>query len=470
MPTPIRNIQTRTLVMAGVIAAAAWATAIAADPYEIVDLRRLQDTFATLADRVRPSVVAIRTYRTIAAGDEREAGGAVRVANNQGSGVIIRSDGSILTNDHVVAGANQIDVILHDGRLLRGRPVQADPRSDLAVIRIDAGEMPAARLGDASGVRPGHWSFTVGNPFGLADSDGTTAFAVGNVTALGKSLSPELDPTDTRYYGDLIQTSSAINPGNSGGPMFNLDGEVVGVCTAMLSRSGVNEGLGFAVPISRRNRQIIDTLLSGQPVRYGYLGVKVVTPNPDQRRKAGAPGTGGAYIVDVIESDGPAAKAGLRAADVVVEFDGMAIANSDHLVRLVGATPVAAEVGVAYYREGTRNHTKVRLAERPVSTAAMDGRPAFRPKTQRWRHSLLGEPTDALLSTHGLTRADAGLVVIDLVPSGAEYKAGLRNGAVIMKYNDERVRTIEEFLQVDRTVKRTVRLTLDDGTVVRFTK
>jgi serine protease Do len=340
----------------------------------------------------------------------------------------------------------------------------------LAIIRIDAGETPAAKLGDSSRVRPGHWSFTVGNPFGLADSDGTTSFAVGNVTALGKSLSPELDPTDTRYYGDLIQTSSSINPGNSGGPLFNIDGEVVGICTAMLSRSGVNEGLGFAVPISRRNRQIIDTLLSGQPVRYGYLGVKVGAPTETQRRQAGAPGTGGAYITEIIEPAGAAARAGLRPADLVVEFDGVPIANSDQLVRLVGETPVATEVELAYYRAGKRHQAKVRLAERPLSTASLDPRPASRPPTQRWRHTLLGEPTDFLLSAHGLTRADAGLVVVDIVQSGREYKAGLRTGAVIMKYNDRRVRTIEEFLQIDRTVKRAVRLTLDDGTVVRFTK
>jgi serine protease Do len=438
-----------------------------ATPCELDDLRSLQDTFASLAEQVRPTVVAIRTYH-VASRSEGES--VVRRSSNQGSGVIIESDGYILTNEHVVADADEIDVILHDGRMVQATLVQTDPRSDMAVIRIDATGLPAAKLGDLERVRPGHWAFAMGNPFGLANDDGTLAFTVGNVTAIGKSLTPELDPLEQRYYGNLIQVSTAINPGNSGGPLFNIDGEAIGICTAMLTHSGVNEGVGFAIPISERTHSVIDTLQRGERVVYGYLGVKIKTPTPVQRQLAGVPDGEGAVVVEVLADDVPAARAGLREGDFIVEFDGVAIRNSDHLVRLVGETPVSRAVRLAYVRDGTRKYTRVHLVERPVLVASKPPPAQVLPRTYDWNGVLLGEPTDKILSANGLSRADAGLVVVALDRASRGYQGGLREGAMIMKYDGQRVRSIEEFAAVDQQASGPITLTLNDGKTVRFRK
>jgi serine protease Do len=454
-----------TIVLFGPVAGAAAGTG---DLYDVPDLRRLQDTFADLADQTRPAVVSIRTYRTVTRGSGREGRVPVRIAEDQGSGVILDSSGFILTNEHVIQEGDKIDVVLHDGTYHEARLVQGDERSDLAVIRIEADGLAAAPLGDIADVRPGYWSFTVGNPFGLANGDGTTAFSVGNVTALDKSLSWKLDPSGARYYGDLVQTSAPINPGNSGGPLFNLDGEVIGICTAMLSSTGANEGLGFAIPINERTRRIIETLRQGDRVRYGYLGVKVSTPTPAQGERSGMPGSGGALISAVIEPDGPAGRAGLERGDVVARIDGVAIENSDHLVRVVGATPVGSAVDILYFRDGRRRTARLRLAERPVAVATRRFPKADPPKTLSWDDIRLAEPTDTTLSTHGLTRADAGLVVIDIDESGLAYNAGVRTGQVIMKLNGKRVRSLAEFRAAARESGRDVKITLEDDRVIRF--
>ncbi len=443
-------------------------TAVDGDLYTTPDLHRLQDTFAALADQTRPSVVSIRTYRTLSQGSMEEGESPIRVAESQGSGVILDAAGHILTNEHVVRGGDKIEVVLHDGVYRDGQVVRGDERSDLAILRIDGEGLVPARLGDIARVRPGHWSFTVGNPFGLAHDDGATAFSVGNVTALGKSLSWQLDPTGARYYGDLVQTSAPINPGNSGGPLFNLDGEVIGICTAMLSSTGANEGLGFAIPINDRTRRIIETLRRGERVRYGYLGVKVATPTKAQRERAGMPGTGGALISSIIEPDGPAAKAGLQRGDVVARIDGADIADSDHLVRVIGATPVGSAVDLLFYRGGRRHTARVRLAERPLELTSLLVPHPPRPQTWKWDDVLLGEPTDTILSTHGLTRADAGLVVIDVNEGGPMFQAGVRTGQVIMQVNGKRVRTLGEFQAAARKAGRSIELTLADDQVIRL--
>lgn len=332
--------------------------------YELADLQALERAFVDLAEKVRPSVVAVRTYRT----HNREARGAqaILLPDSQGSGFIIDSDGYVVTNRHVLIGADVISVILHDGVKYDAELIQADPRGDLAVLKIEAKNLRVAPLGDISGVRVNQWVFACGNPFGLGNSDGRTSVTYGVISALGRRMTSRLvGDSNIEYYGNMIETSATINPGNSGGALFNLDGEVIGVVTAIETTSGVSEGHGFAIPIDANARKILDMLKAGETVRYGFLGVKVQDAGARRSSLVAKVRTWhGAELDEIILEDGPAARAGLRAGDIVIEYDGHAVEDSDHLVRLVGFTPVGTTVDVVYLRDTVKRNTSVTVADR----------------------------------------------------------------------------------------------------------
>ncbi|MFH0983191.1 MAG: trypsin-like peptidase domain-containing protein [Planctomycetota bacterium] len=455
--------------MAGlVLALSAGVLGAPPDLYRLPDLRALQGTFADIADRVKPSVVAIRTYRQPEPPSEPTDQPAPKAPHTFGSGVIIRADGLILSNQHVVGDADVIKVVLHNGNEYDARVVQHDVRSDLAVIKIETKSLRNALLGDARNLRVGHWCFAVGNPFGIAYHDGNPAFTVGNVAALGRSLSSELDATDTRYYGDLIETSSPINPGNSGGPLFDIDGQVIGIVTAIVSRSGITEGAGFAIPICERTRRIIDALAAGEPVRYGYLGVEVSNVPPSATRSHGETNRQGALIRTISEEEGPAAKANLQPNDIIVEFAGVAIENADQLVRLVGMTPVGAQVQVRFIHDGAGGETVVTLAERPLPSQPFQALAEADIRTLRWRGALLAEMNEATLRLHRLNRADAGIVVTKVEPDSGAYKAGLKPQDIILRCNGTRVRSLADFAEVQARNPQRIRLDLLGGKSVRL--
>jgi serine protease Do len=439
------------------------------DLVEVDDLRELEHAFTQLAQKVRPSAVSIRTYALcplIRSGAEER----LHWPRSHGSGAVIRRDGYILTSTHVIEGADEIVVTMHDGREIEAELVQADQRSDLAVIKIDAQNLRPVRLGDLSRVRQGQWCFVVGNPFGLSNTSGKPALTYGIVSALGRDLNDELNAEDLaeaerRYYGNLIQTSAAINPGNSGGPLFNINGEMTGVVIAIASRSGVNEGTGFAIPVTRRTREIIDLLRRGEQVQYGYLGVEV-SDNRAGRRITGDHQAPGAVISGLALPDGPAAKARLKEDDIIIEFEGIEIENTDQLVRVVQATPVGKSAEVVYLRNGTRRTAQVTLAARPISQVVLgEGSREEKPRTCRWRGAWLVEPTAAILEQGGLTRDQFGLMVGDVDPASDADKAGLEARQVVLKLNRSRVRTIEEFQSAASKAGPRVRLEIwSEGT------
>jgi serine protease Do len=332
--------------------------------YDRADLKALEEAFVRLAADVQPSVVAVRTYRAYPPDEEGEA--RIRIPLSQGTGFVIDSTGFIATNRHVIAGADLIAVRLLDGTVHNARLIRDDPRSDLAVLRIEQENLPVVRWGDLSKVRVNQWAFSCGNPFGRANLDGRPSVTMGVVSALGRQMTRRLvGNSDVEYYGNLIETSAPINPGNSGGPLFNLDGEVIGVITAIETTTGVGEGHGFAIPIDKNTRRILATLKSGQPVRYGFLGVEVqeVEPDPTGRVVSTRPNLG-AVIREIKIPNGPAARAGLKPRDVVIEYDGVPVDNHDHLVRLVGFTPVGSDVVVTILRNGVRQRTTVTIGDR----------------------------------------------------------------------------------------------------------
>ncbi|MEJ2746190.1 MAG: trypsin-like peptidase domain-containing protein, partial [bacterium] len=251
-----------------------------------------------------------------------------------GSGVIIDPAGYILSNEHVVGNADAIEVMLSDGRKFQGKVVGKDPRADLAVIKIDATDLPAARLGDSDTVRPGQWAIAIGNPFGIFEDNPTPTMTVGVISAVHRRLDGA--SVGGRYYGDLIQTDAAINPGNSGGPLINLNGEVIGINAAIISPSGAYAGIGFALPVNRA-KEVLGELKKGQEIEYGWLGLGIQTLNKDLAEEFKLPDSSGALVVTVIPG-GPAAAAGLQVGDVIRECGGKSIRDTEGLMEKIGRT------------------------------------------------------------------------------------------------------------------------------------
>ncbi|MDD5558024.1 MAG: trypsin-like peptidase domain-containing protein [bacterium] len=265
-----------------------------------------------------------------------------------GSGVIIDPDGFILTNEHVVGNADEIEVVLSDGRKFKGKVAGKDARADVAVIRIDANDLPAARLGDSDGVRAGQWAIAIGNPFGIFEDNPMPTVTVGVVSAIHRKLGGA--QVRGRSYGDLIQTDAAINPGNSGGPLLNLEGEVIGINAAIISPSGAHAGIGFAIPINRA-KEILDVLKGGREVEYGWLGVGIQPLDMDLSEEFGLEEPSGAVVVTVVPGS-PAAAAGIRVGDVIRECDGRPVRDPEGLMEAVGRAPVGKTVTLRIVRDG----------------------------------------------------------------------------------------------------------------------
>lgn len=397
-------------------------------------VERLQSTLTKIAEDVRPSVVAIRARRSPDDGETR--GNAPDDAPSRpnrrrlipavGSGVIIRENGLILTNEHVVHNADpqDIEVLLFDGSVYAVDGITSDPRSDLAVLTIQGKGLRSAGFGDLSEVRQGHFAIVMGNPFGTAsDNRGRAAMSFGVVSAIGQVLTDQLDPSRERYYGNLIQTDAKINPGNSGGPLLNIRGEIIGVNTAISTRSGANEGVGYAIPIDHVTKALIEQLVRGQEVEYGLLGVRLSAPSNADCRAAGAPPGRGARITDV-EFGTPAHQADLRPGDIVVEYDGEPIEEVDELVRMVGASRAGVEVDLVFFRAGQRSTLKVAPARREVLTGV---------NILTFRGMKLASPSDQILRSYRLPETVKGLVVTHVEDNSPAGKAGVEAGQVIRR-------------------------------------
>ncbi len=329
----------------------------------VADLEAIEKAFVALAKKVSPSVVAVSTKN---ARGKRHRDQGEKTTPMVGSGVIIDADGLILTNDHVIRSGDRIYVTLHTGRRYKARIVAQDERSDLAVIRIEAHGQKPAELGDLSQVQVGQFALAMGNPFGTA-KDGRCSLSYGIVSALGRSLR-QLEEGDRKYYGNLIQTTADINPGNSGGPLFNIQGQVIGISTAVETRSGAGEGLGYAIPLSSRTKRIIDALVRGEEVKYGFLGVNITTS--DRARKQVNEANPWGVVVTGVFRGTPADSAGIREDDLILKYDAEAVKNEDHLVRMVGATPVGETVPLLIYRDHREILIEATIAERPTPVLA----------------------------------------------------------------------------------------------------
>jgi S1-C subfamily serine protease len=390
-------------------------------------LERMQQAFVAVVDRVSPAAVTIHAQTKP---DERETGdeSAPESWVNTGGGVIIRGDGTILTSQHVIDGAAVIHVLLHDGRRVRARAVAADPRADLAVIRIQAENLTVAEFGDAGGLRRGHLVLVLGNPLGLA-IDGQVAVNQGIVSAIGRPLPDALGRRQDRYYGDMIQTTVRAGPGDSGGPLLDIHGRVVGIMTAAAGHGGGGESFGFAVPMNAHTKAIIERLMAGRRIDYGYLGLEVRELNRPKSNLSGAAVEQG-VCVDSVLADGPAQRAGLRTGDIIVTVDGKDVQSPDHFVQLVGAVGPERLVELAFVRDSKRQAVGITLARRPATT--QQDQPA---RSIPFRGAVLGEVRPDLRAAANVP--DNALLVMMVNDGSPAARAGLTPGDVVVRVNGE---------------------------------
>lgn len=363
------------------------------------------------------------------------APGNSRPRRSMGSGFIVSADGYVLTNNHVVEGADEIMVRLNDRRELPATLVGTDPRSDMAVLKIEgSGDLPVVKTGRSRDLKVGEWVFAIGSPFGF---DYTVT--AGIVSALGRSLPSE-------NYVPFIQTDVAINPGNSGGPLFNLDGEVVGINSQIYTRSGGFMGVSFAIPIDDAMsvfRQIRDK----GTVARGWLGVLIQEVNRDLAETFGLKRPRGALIAEVMDGS-PAEKGGLQSGDIVLEYDGDEVEMSSDLPPMVGRTPVGEEARLTVLRSGKEITLDVEIGQLPDESGTQQAEP----EDAKSSTAPLGLTVEPLPEDAAESIGVAGGVVVTGVSRGPAYNAGIRARDVITEINRESVTSIEDFRKAVRAL------------------
>ena len=343
-----------------------------------------------------------------------------------GSGVIVRKDGYIITNNHVVESGHEIQVTLSDKRNFDAKIIGTDPKTDLALLKIDADDLPTLPWGNSQELEVGEIVMAVGNPFGLSQT-----VTMGIVSAVGRANVGIVD------YEDFIQTDAAINPGNSGGALVNLKGELIGINTAIFSRSGGYMGIGFAIP-SKMAQMIQTSLIEHGEVVRGWLGVSIQDLNEDLQEQFDAPDQQGVLVSDVVE-DSPAEKDGLKRGDIIREYDSYDVKDSRHLRSLVAETPPKATVNIRVLREGDEQEVTVRIAEMPKDLSAVASA-----SEARGQHALTG------ITVNSIASGKQGVEVTGVTPGSAASRAGIRKGDIIREINRQVVIDIEDFERFTR--------------------
>ncbi len=394
-------------------------------------LREIEGVFTKIADRVKPAVVSIRAESRVArvrrkpGGDKNKKKAPPHPRGSRfssGSGFIIDSEGYILTNNHVVAGARRLRVRLSDDSVYWAKVIGTDPYTDLALIKIDAkGPLPTVELGDSEKLRVGQWAIAVGDPFGI-----TRTFTVGVVSGMGRT------GVGVARYEYFIQTDAAINRGNSGGPLLNIEGEVIGINTAI---SAPGSGIGFAIPINMA-RDVVKYLRRMGTFPRGYLGVTIQPVGNDMAHLLGLRGPSGALVGSLLKG-GPAQYAGVKAGDVIVGINGKKVDDTAHLQRLVGWTPPGEAVSLDVVRYGKRERLSVTLTKLP--DAPNRGKklvPAIQDdNAEKGAYGMnIENLTPELMKKNQLT-TPAGVFVSEVKSGSRAFRDGLRAGMVIREFS-----------------------------------
>ncbi len=366
-----------------------------------------------------------------------------RGAQSLGSGFIVDASGIVVTNNHVIDGADEINVILQDNTSIRARLLGTDPRTDIAVLKIETDKpIQAVPFGDSDVLNVGDWVVAIGNPFGLGGS-----VTAGIVSARGRNIGQG-------NYDDFIQTDAAINRGNSGGPLFNLAGEVVGINTAIYSPSGGSIGIGFSIPANLA-RNIVNQLKETGKVSRGWLGVNIQQVTDEIAESLGLPGGARGALIARAQEDGPAAKGGIRNGDVVLSFNGVAVREMRNLPRIVADSRAGTTVPVVVWREGREQTLQVPVGELPAETqqASATGRQGQQqpaPGDRMVELAGLGLKvsglTNELRERYRLRAEQRGVVITEVTEGGVAAERNLRPGDVVVEVQQQRVNTPQELV------------------------
>jgi serine protease Do len=417
-------------------------------------LENLKDTgkaFASVAREASPAVVFIKVEKTVTASPsmgpfnddffkrffgepapgqpQNPSPQQKHMFQGQGSGFIISSDGYILTNNHVVGDADKVLVKLLDGREFTAKTIGTDPPTDVAVIKIEAKNLPVLPLGDSGTLEVGEWVLALGNPFGLSHT-----LTAGIISALGRSRIGIAD------YEDFIQTDAAINPGNSGGPLINLEGRVIGINTAIFSQSGGYMGIGFAIPINLV-KEINNQLIEHGSVTRGYIGVTAQDLTPELVQSFGLKDAKGALVAQVIP-DSPAQKAGLKQGDVIVKFNGEPVDAIVPFRNKIAMTVPGTSVELTIIREGKEKVFPVTIEKIPSAEQVASTRPEGVDKLGLTVVTLTKEIADQ----YGY-QGEKGIMVTQVDPGSIAARAGIRPGILVQEVNHKRIRDTNEFKQ-----------------------
>ncbi|MFE0754841.1 DegQ family serine endoprotease [Inquilinus sp. NPDC058860] len=417
------------------------------------------DSFADLAEKLVPAVVNISTTQKVQDGQDlpempqfppgspfdeffrdffnRRGQGdrpqRPRNATALGSGFIVRANGFIVTNYHVIEGAEEITVVLHDNTSLEAKLIGRDDKTDLAVLKVETDKpLPFVDFGDSDTMRVGDWVLAIGNPFGLGGS-----VTAGIISARSREI-------NAGPYDDFLQTDASINRGNSGGPMFNMDGRVIGINTAIYSPSGGSVGIGFAIPSSLA-RGVVDQIIEFGRTKRGWLGVRIQSVTPEIAESLGLAKPEGALVAGVTEG-GPAAKAGIETGDVILQFDGKPITESRRLPRVVADTPVDKQTSVQVWRKGASKDLPVTLGELEAAeesgllASTTDSQSdSSKPQALDALGVTLSALTDALRKQYSLADDQKGVVVTAVTGGSPAAEKGLKPGDVIVEVGQAEV-------------------------------
>jgi serine protease Do len=410
-------------------------------------LKETSKAFAEVAKKVIPAVVSVQVTKTIQSpggmGDPfgspfddefferffgrrfRQQQPEKRQQKGQGSGFIISPDGFILTNNHVVGEADEIDVVFNDGREMKAKVIGTDPKSDVAVIKVDADNLPVIELGDSDKLDIGEWVIAVGNPFGLSET-----VTVGVVSAKRRNVG-------ITEYEDFIQTDAAINPGNSGGPLLNLDGQAIGINSAIFSQSGGYMGIGFAIPINMA-RNIKEQLLKTGKVNRGYIGIEMDLQGvtPDKAKFFGLDKNQGVIVTRVLD-DSPASKGGIKDGDVIISMNGQEVKNNQSFRTSVAQLEPGTKIELTIVRNNEQKELSVTIGSLNDSEMA--------PSESAEKLGLSVSDLDSDTASQFGYKPNEGVVVTKVTRGSVAEKAGIRPGMLIVSVNRQRVNSTREF-------------------------